>query len=156
MNTVERLIQKKGTAVHTVAPDVSAVACARRMHAENVGSLVVQDGDEAVGIVTRKDLVREIAAEVGAIPDLTVREIMTSDVYAARIDDELKAIERRMLEERIHHVPVVRDGDVVGLITREDILASRLEDAKALGEELEDYLWTVDPDLAQARETGAR
>jgi predicted transcriptional regulator len=156
MNTVERLIEKKGTAVHNIAPDVSVAACARRMHAEGVGSLVVHDGDEVVGIVTRKDLVREIAAEVGAIPELTVREIMSSDVYAARIDDELKEIERRMLEERIHHVPVVRDGDVLGLITREDILASRLEDAKALGKEMEKYLWTVDPDLAQAREAGAR
>lgn len=150
MNTVERLIEKKGTAVHTISPDVSAVACARRMHAEGVGSLIVHDGEDVVGIVTRKDLVREIATEVGRLPDVVVEQIMTVDVYAANVENELKAVERRMIDERIHHVPVLRDGTVVGLITREDILASRLEDAKALEKQLEDYIWRVDPDLAES------
>lgn len=142
MNTVERLLEHKGTDVHTVSADTSVVACARRMHAENIRSLVVEENGKAVGIVTCSDITREVAQEVGNIPNLTVGEVMTVDLLTTTEDQELKVVEDEMIRRHLHHVPVVRGKKVVGLVTREDILARRLEDSKAMNQELEDYIYS--------------
>lgn len=150
MNLVKRLLDQKGRGAVTVAPEISLATCAKRMSERRVGSLVVVGQAGLEGVLTLYDLAQAVGTGEGDVGGLTARDVMSPDPVTTTEDAELKAVEKQMIEEQLHHVPVLRNGEVVGLITQRDILSSRLTSSEQMNEQLENYIWGLPPERRMA------
>ena len=127
--SVQAILRSKGTAVCTVRPDVTVAAAIDRLQAENIGALVVGDGDQDIsGIVSERDIVRGLAERGASVLDLPVREIMTSPVRTCRPEDEIGDLMAMMTSYRIRHLPVEVDGRLAGIVSIGDVVKKRLEE----------------------------
>jgi CBS domain-containing protein len=112
------------TSVVICGPDESVTKAAQKMAENDVGSVVVVNGKGSiVGIITDGDIVRRVVAK-GLDPNRTlVRHVMTPNPVTIYEDAPLSAAADLMSRKRIGHLPVVnRDGKLVGIITRSDII----------------------------------
>lgn len=138
---VSTILERKGAEVATIAPDATLLDAAEAMTAANVGSLVVTTGERPVaGIVSERDVVRDLARHGAAPLDRSVSGAMTVDVVTcgpATTTDQLMAT---MTERRIRHVPVVADGALVGIVSIGDVVKSRLDELELQARSLEQYV----------------
>jgi CBS domain-containing protein len=104
----------------TISPDAPVSEAARMMRDRHISSLCVTSDGALLGIVTTRDLTGRVLAE-GLSGDTAVGEVMTPDPQVLAPDDLGSDILHTMLERRIGHLPVVRDGQVVGVITQTDL-----------------------------------
>jgi CBS domain-containing protein len=110
----------------SVRPEEAVQVAIARMVEENVGSVVVCDGDRLVGMFTERDVLR-LAGEGDRFAEFRVGDVMTRAVVTAAPDDEVIDAARLMGERRIRHLPVVEDGNVLGLVGMREVLRSLVE-----------------------------
>ena len=108
--------------VRTIQPNASVVSAAKIMGGNNISCLVVMEADSLVGILTERDiLTRIVAAKVD--PSTTkIEEVMSSPLAVCGPETTLDECQAVMTEKRIRHLPVVKDGQLLGIITSGDIL----------------------------------
>jgi CBS domain-containing protein len=112
-----------GEVVH---PDATLEAASQKMRAFNISALPVCDGQQLVGILTERDLIRRAAAEARAPQTATVGEVMTTDLLSCFEDQEDTEALRLMQERQIHHLAVLsRDQRLVGIISLQDVAKSQ-------------------------------
>jgi CBS domain-containing protein len=116
----------------TAQGDESLDVAADRMNWHQVGALPVLEGQHLVGIVTERDVTAAMAE--GADPVITpVSDYMTPAPEVLRPDSELADATRRMLELGIRHLPVVRGGLLVGVLSIRDVLDAEMHQADGKG-----------------------
>jgi CBS domain-containing protein len=109
------------TPVVTVAPQATVSQALRAMIDNDIGAVVIADGDGAAGVFTERDLTRGILDD----PELlgrSVEDVMSSPVITATPDEEVVFIFRRMSEREIRRLPVVENERLVGIVTERDLL----------------------------------
>jgi CBS domain-containing protein len=128
--TVANILKSKGsTEVATIAPEASAQEASQTLAARGFGSLVVSsDGRTALGILSERDLVREIGRKGPSVLSEPVEKLMTRKVVTCSKTDKAVAVLGRMTEGRFRHMPVVDGDQMVGLITIGDVVKYRLEE----------------------------
>ena len=117
--------------VRTVRPDETAQEAASFMLSADAGSIPVTDGDRLVGVITDRDIaVRGVAKGHG--PDTPVRELMSSDLICARIDDDVQDAASRMSEAQVRRLPVIDENErLCGIVSLADLaLDGRHESAE--------------------------
>ncbi|QFU83155.1 CBS domain-containing protein [Natronorubrum aibiense] len=108
--------------VITAATDESVQALATMMNDEDVGSIVITDGDEPVGIVTDRDLTLEVVAEGTAPDELVAEDVMSTDLCTIAHDSGFYRATELMSEHGVRRLPVTDgDGDLTGIITVDDL-----------------------------------
>jgi CBS domain-containing protein len=112
--------------VVSVQPEESVQVAIARMLEENVGSVAVCQGTELVGIFTERDVLH-LAGHGGALGELRVGDVMTRSPVTVSPDDDALAAARLMGERRIRHLPVVQDGNVLGILGIRDVLRTLVE-----------------------------
>jgi CBS domain-containing protein len=112
--------------VVSVRPDESVQLSIARMLEESVGSVAVCEGDRLVGIFTERDVLR-LAGDGGQLADLKVGDVMTTGVITVSPDDDVVAAAHLMGERRIRHLPVVQDGNVLGVLGIRDVMRTLVE-----------------------------
>ncbi|MGW7282642.1 CBS domain-containing protein [Streptomyces sp. NPDC054844] len=117
----------------TVQPQTSVTAVARIMRDQDLGAVLVTDGDELRGLVTDRDLVIRSVAEGGDPEQTTVAGACSDDVVTVRSDDELNHAAELMREHAVRRVPVVDDGRPVGIVSLGDLAMER-DPESALGD----------------------
>lgn len=140
MKLVQHLLDRKGRGVISVTPDVSVLDAIKIMADKTVGSLLVMRDSELLGIVTERDYARKVIIKGRASESTAVGEIMTADVCTA---DSLKTVNECMTvmtERKIRHLPVVDDGEVVGMISIGDLVQAIISDQQEEIEQLENYI----------------
>ena len=141
MTAVSDILKSKGDAiVHMIGPDDSVFDALQRMADKGIGALMVTQGDAIVGIFTERDYARKIALK-GRTSALTlVRDVMTSAVMfisPAQTSEECMAL---MTDNRLRHLPVVKDGKLVGLVSIGDLMKDIISEQKFVIEQLEHYI----------------
>lgn len=96
--------------------------CAKKMLKNGVGGLVIKDDGELLGMVTEKDIVEKIVAKNLDAEKTTVKDIMTKKLVTIDPSADLYDAFIKMRDEGIRRLPVVKNGEVVGLLTQKDIL----------------------------------
>lgn len=115
-----KLVEYGREAVVTASPDASLGTLANRMAESNVGSVIVVDGSEPVGIVTDRDLaVRGFDHEDPA--SLTAGDVMTADVVTVENDRDVFEATSVMYEAGVRRLPITEDGELVGIVTLDDL-----------------------------------
>ena len=120
--------------VLTVTPDETVQLAIARMLEENVGSVAVCEGNHLVGIFTERDVMR-LAGENSELQALRIGDVMTRRVLTVSPDDDILAAGALMADRRIRHLPVVQDGQVMGIVGLRDVTRSLLDaiDVSAAG-----------------------
>lgn len=131
--TVRRLLAEKPIKeVLTIPPDATIAEAVDTLAAHRIGALVVSpDGRTPVGILSERDVVRQLAKEGPAVCDRRVEELMTREVRTCALDDRAVSILPIMTQGRFRHMPVVEDGVLVGLLSIGDVVAARLTEMEA-------------------------
>jgi CBS domain-containing protein len=109
-----------------VRPEETVQVAIARMLEQGVGSVAVCDGGRLVGMFTERDVLR-LAGQEGGLVDVKVGDVMTTALVTIAPDDELVDAARLMGERRIRHLPVVQDGNVLGLVGIRDVLRVLVE-----------------------------
>ena len=121
------LKSKSDDAVVTVPPGTTIAAAAKTLAERRIGTVVVSpDGHKAHGILSERDIVRELAKRGGSMLTDTVEKYMTSKLVTCGRDDKADAVLQLMTDGRFRHMPVLEDGELVGLITLGDVVKARL------------------------------
>jgi CBS domain-containing protein len=106
-----------------VAPEDTLGEVAERMTAKNVGAVVVKDFGRLIGILTERDMLKAMAARVHT-SEARVRQWMTADPITATIDTALDEAAQIMLDHGFRHLPVVDEGQVVGMVSLRRVVAA--------------------------------
>ena len=126
---ISDLVNAKGVFVATIGADATIADAVAELAGHGVGALVVSaDGQSVEGIVSERDVVRQLHQMGGALLDQPVALIMTSTVRCCSPGDEVESLMATMTEHRIRHVPVVQDGVLVGIVSIGDVVKSRLDE----------------------------
>jgi CBS domain-containing protein len=131
---------KSSSDVVTISPDAGVRDLIARMAEHNVGALIVSsDGTHVDGIVSERDVVRHLHHD-GTVINNVVSAIMTADVETCEESTTLDELMQTMTERRIRHVPVVRDGDLVGIISIGDVVKHRIDQLQFERDQLDSYV----------------
>jgi CBS domain-containing protein len=114
------------TTVAAINATATVREAARSLRNSDVGALVIMDGPEIVGIVSERDLVWALAADADA-DEVQVREIMSEDPRYATPTETAGSAVASMLSAGIRHLPVVDDGELVGIVSMRALVADELE-----------------------------
>ncbi len=140
MATVRDVLQVKGTQVHHISPEASVLDAMRVMAELNIGALVVLDKGHLSGIVSERDYARKIVLKGRTSLATPVREIMSTSVVCARIDQSVEECMAVMTARAIRHLPVLEHKKVVGLISIGDLVKSIIADQSFTIEQLAHYI----------------
>jgi CBS domain-containing protein len=140
---VSDILAQKGGLVFSVSPGTSVADVARQLTTRRIGAVLVLDGEgdgAVLGIVSERDLVRALAAHGGKALELDVRQVMTRGVITCDPDDSIEEVMTVMTRERFRHLPVVRSGELLGLISIGDVVKARIEETRHETEALKAYI----------------
>ena len=122
MNPVSKILDEKSGELLKIDGGASVIDAVRTMVGANVGSLLVTEDDEIVGIVTERDYLRRVALEDRDENEAAVREIMSGPLVVVGLDTTVEECMALMTERRIRHLPVVDEERVVGLVSIGDLV----------------------------------
>jgi CBS domain-containing protein len=108
----------------TVGMDQTVIDASKAMRDNDVGDVIVVEGDQLLGILTDRDIVVRVLAE-GKSPNAPASEIATTDLTTLSPDDDAVEAVERMRREAIRRLPVVEDGRPVGIVSLGDLAQSR-------------------------------
>ena len=115
--------------VVTVRPEDTAWTALELMVSRGVGALVVVEGNRPIGIVTERDILRQLLRDRGPEDLLTtlVRDVMTRDLVVCTPETPLKEVLRTMVERGFRRMPVVKNGLLEGIVTERDCMVLLLK-----------------------------
>ncbi|HET7710455.1 MAG TPA: CBS domain-containing protein [Thermoanaerobaculia bacterium] len=128
MRHIQELIDGRDLVLADSGATVKEVAQA--MSEQNVGAVPVLDRDRLVGVFSERDIMSRVVAR-GLNPDqTTVRDVMTSEIVVAEADDTVSDALQKMHSRGCRHLPVVREGSLVGMISLRDLLQIDTQETK--------------------------
>ena len=141
MKTIKQLLDERGQRpIHTIGPDDTVFAAVTKMVEMNIGALLVVKGEGIKGIMTERDYLRFITTQGRTARDTPVHEIMTCKVIYVTPDTALNEVMNIMTDERIRHVPVLNDGDLLGIVSIGDVVKQIGQDQEVHIRTLEEYI----------------
>ncbi len=140
MKLIQHLLEAKGGELISIQPDASVLDAIKLMAEKGIGSLVVTEGDSLKGIVTERDYARKVIIKGRASDSTAIAEIMTTDVVTTSSDQTVKQCMAIMTEIKCRHLPVVDDGQLVGMISIGDLVQAIIADQQEEIEQLEHYI----------------
>jgi predicted transcriptional regulator len=126
--TIESILRRKGGDVTTIAPNVSIKRAADWLRAKNIGALVVTSEDAVIGLITEREIVHAFSRYGETAGSMLVKEVMQYGVTSVSPDESVNRVMNLMTHHRVRHMPVLRGGKLVGIISIGDVVKYRLED----------------------------
>jgi CBS domain-containing protein len=140
MNKVSDILSRKGTSVASVKPDTSVIDALRLMAEKNIGSVIVAENDQFLGILTERDYSRKVIL-MGRNSSLTpVSEIMSADFPTVAMTDSIEYCMQLMSARHIRYLPVMVDNKLAGIVSMNDVVTETILTQKETITQLENYL----------------
>jgi CBS domain-containing protein len=140
MRTVRDILQEKGFAVHSIAPEAKVFQALQLMADKNVGALMVVKEGVVVGLISERDYARKIVLKGKFSKDVPVQEIMTAEVVRIGPDEDIEGCMQLMTHQRVRHLPVFERERLIGIISVGDIVKAIIEHKEEIIGQLEDYI----------------
>ena len=140
MATVKQLLDQKGHEVLSIGPDDSMFNAIKKMADNDVGSLVVREGEKLVGIITERHYARNVFLKGRSSPETTVREIMSTHVVCARLEQSVEECMAVMIDKAVRHLPVLERKQLIGIVSIGDLVKNIISDQIFVIEQLEHYI----------------
>ena len=140
MRQVRHLLEIKGRAVYTIAPEAPVLDAIRSMAERSIGALLVMRGDELAGIVSERDYARQVILKGRSSKDTPVAEIMTAAPITVHPGASVDDCMRLCTDQRVRNLPVVENGRVVGLVSIGDLVKAVIDDQAVEIDHLQRYI----------------
>lgn len=141
MGKVRNILQGKGNVVFSVAPTVTVYKAIELMSLKNIGGLLITDDNgHLLGIFTERDYARRLILKGKSSKDTLIGEIMTENPVTVSPDNSIEDCMKTMTNRFIRHLPVVDDGELVGMISIGDVVRYIIEEQRGIIEDLEFYI----------------
>lgn len=140
MGKVRNILQTKENTTFSVCPDTTVYVALEMMVEKNVGALLVKDNDTFVGIFTERDYARKVILKGKASRETQIREIMTEHPITVTPDNSIEDCMYLMTNKYIRHLPVMDNGNLVGIISIGDVVKYIIQEQKFIIEHLEHYI----------------
>ena len=138
--TAAGIVGEKGSVVFSVMSTDTVYRALEVMAEKNVGSVLVIDDGRLVGILSERDYSRKIILLDRESRETAVAEIMTSKLITVGPETTVTDAMELMTEKRVRHLPVLEDGELVGLISIGDVVKAVIADQLAMIDQLEHYI----------------
>ncbi|MES2868703.1 MAG: CBS domain-containing protein [Pseudomonadota bacterium] len=143
MKTAAQLLKLKvaqNQQVHSIAPDAMVLEALKLMAEKNVGALPVIDGGKVVGVISERDYARKVVLQGRSSVGTPVSAIMSSPVVTADSQQSLERCMEVMTDSHLRHLPVVEDGELIGLLSIGDLVKAAIGEQAELISQLEHYI----------------
>ena len=139
--SIREILASKGTeGVLSISPDSSVVEAITIMSQHNIGSLVVKQGEQMVGLLTDRHIVRALNRAGGNLSQSLVRDAMETKPVVGHLDDSVDQVRHHLTVNHISHLPVVDDSGVVGIISFYDVARTVLSNVEFENKLLKKYI----------------
>ena len=142
MKKVSDILGRKGTHVISVTVDTTVLDALRIMAEQNMGSVVVKEGNQFIGIMTERDYSRKVALKGKSSTDTKVADIMTTDLPKVTPKDTIDFCMQLLAEKNIRYLPVFDEGVMCGIISVNDLVKETILAQQETISHLTDYLHT--------------
>lgn len=140
---VSDILGQKGSRVVAVTPDETLASAIATLSARRIGAVLVLDRDKnLVGVLSERDILHAVARRAAEALALRVGEVMTTPVVTCDPDDTVEHVMELMTNGRFRHLPVVRRGDLLGVVSIGDVVKWRLDETRQEAEVLRQYIAT--------------
>ena len=140
MRKVSDILTRKGASAVAVTPDTKVFDALTIMAEKNIGSILVMDGGEYLGIVTERDYSRKIVLKNKSSNESYVSEIMTADLPAVKPSDTVEHCMQLMSDKNIRYLPVFDNDRLSGIISMSDVVKETILEQKETISHLESYI----------------
>ncbi len=134
------LLSHKGGDVFGVAPETSVEEAAQIMGERKIGALLVMRDDELLGIFTERDILIKVVAKKLNAADIEVHSIMTKEVIVIDPRRTVREAMQIVTEKKLRHLPIVKEGQLVGMLSGGDLTRSIVNEAEGVIETLYEYI----------------
>jgi CBS domain-containing protein len=140
MITVGKYLEQKGRQVWSVSPDATVFEALEVMAEKNIGAVLVMEEGQPVGIFSERDYARKVVLRGRSTRETPVSEVMTEKVLGVSPERTIDDCMALFTEKHIRHLPVVKDDQVVGVISIGDVVKSIISHQEYVIDQLEDYI----------------
>ena len=140
MHIIGQLLEAKGNETWSVTPGTIAFEALQIMAKRDIGALLVIAKGELVGIFSERDYARKVILHGKSSKETTVGELMTQQVYYIDPQNTLQEALALMTDKRIRHMPVLKNKQLIGIVTLGDVVKQIISDQKFTIRELEKYI----------------
>lgn len=142
--SVKAILDAKGRDVVTIDPAMSLEEAARLLGERRIGAVVVTTaGDKIAGILSERDIVRQIGVRGQVALSEPVSSAMTSKVKTCQEGHTVTQVMEIMTRGRFRHLPVEREGRLAGIVSIGDVVKQRIEDVEREANEIRQYIATA-------------
>jgi CBS domain-containing protein len=134
------VLRGKGGAVVTIKPDATVAELVAGLADHNIGAMVVAGPDGVKGIVSERDVVRQLHTHGASVLSRPVEKIMTTLLSTCTKEDTVDSLTLLMTENRVRHVPVLEDGKLIGIVSIGDVVKTRMQELETEHEQLQSYI----------------
>ena len=140
MKKVADILSRKGKNITNVSPDTSVLDALKIMADQNIGSVVIMDEGQYLGILTERDYSRKVILKGKSSTDTKVEEIMSSDIPRITPGDTIEYCMQLMSDKNIRYLPVFDADSLSGIISINDVVKETILSQQETITQLKDYL----------------
>jgi CBS domain-containing protein len=140
VQTINQLLQNKGSHVETVSEETSVYDALAIMADKGIGALVVLREAQPVGLFSERDYARNIILKGRTSKATPVSEVMSTQVLVANPQQSVEECMAVMTEKRVRHLPVMADGQLVGIISIGDLVKAIIDNQRFMIDQLVSYI----------------
>jgi CBS domain-containing protein len=138
---VMQILKEKGADVVTMAADALIADAVRTLNERRIGAIVVISARGNIeGVLSERDLVSGLAERSADLLGARISDLMTRHVFTCTPETSIEELMRQMTRRRIRHLPVVRDGQLCGIVSIGDVVKHRLMELETEATTLRDYI----------------
>lgn len=138
---VKNILAEKGSEVVTMGPERSLADAVNLLAEKRIGAVVVTKGaDRIAGILSERDIVRMLGAQGPSVLQKPLSSAMTSKVKVCHEENSIHDVMEIMTAGRFRHLPVERDGKLIGIISIGDVVKKRIEEVEHEAQEIRNYI----------------
>lgn len=138
---IKTILNEKGGVVTTITAEATLAQAASLLDQKRIGAVVAVDSKGGlIGVLSERDIVRRFARNGAATVDMTVADAMTRGVITATPSETLDTCLGRMTDRRIRHLPIVEDGELLGIISIGDLVKHKIDSVLAEAEAMTAYI----------------
>jgi CBS domain-containing protein len=138
--TISAILGQKGRDIYAIAPEATVFEAIQMMDEKNVGALLVTRDGELLGIISERDYTRKVFLRGKHSRETRVDEIMSRNLTVTAPNEPVENCLRMMTERHIRHLPVIEDGNLIGVISIGDLVKHVISCQSATIEHLESYI----------------
>jgi len=143
MGKVRSILEAKGNtsgSIFSVEPGTIVYHAIEVMAQKNIGGLLICENGKLVGIFTERDYARKLILKGKSSKDTPIGDLMTKNPFTVALDSSIEECMELMSNRRIRHLPVVENGELVGVISIGDVVRFIIEEQKSIIAHLESYI----------------